>query len=59
MAWCGYMLYIMEYPTETDHLYLETGNETLFKTFLLIASFIPVVNTIVAIWLISNCDFGL
>lgn len=56
---CAITLFLLEYPTEFQYAYLQKGDESIFKLILFAASFIPIINTMVAIWLIVNSEIEL
>ena len=56
MLICGLALYFIEYPSEDAKITIIYGNQFLIRLLIWVGSLIPVINTIIVIWLIYQTE---
>lgn len=61
LSWmcCAFALFLLEFPTDENYVEVLRGNKQILSAILFITSWIPIVNTIVAIWLIAQIEIDI
>lgn len=55
-VFCALVIFLIEFPTDENYVEILRGNRQMILLILFITSFIPVINTIVAIWLFTQIE---